>query len=64
MVCKICGRTGFLTQKAEDRIRKYGEEAYERLKDKSCDELLEVRRETNLPWELLAAEKILIERGH
>lgn len=64
MVCKICGRTGFLTQKAEDRIRKYEEEAYERLKDKSCDELLEVRRDTNIAWEYTVAEKILKERGH
>jgi len=72
MVCKLCGRAGFMIEKAESEFEKHEREAYEKLKDKSCDELLEIRgvgfysTRMNMitAFDVFAAEKILLERGH
>ena len=60
--CKMCGRTGFRT--GEREFEKFEREAYEKLKDKSCDELLEIWRDAFYSFDHFVAERLLLERGH
>lgn len=64
MVCQKCGGEGFTSQRRAEEMERRRKEHYEKLKDKPCDELLDLRTDTYDVSQLEAITRILRERGH
>jgi len=63
--CKVCGKklSSYITkQKLESEV--YVKEAMEKLKEKTCLDLLETYQTSIMFDDYKAAEKLLLERGH